>query len=211
MSETKRPSPLKRKYVIDLKFQSKFIINAVIPLMVFVLVLAFGFMYAVNSIAKEYQFENTAELIQKLSMTLGNDASSGAVFQKVKLYGVLALIALALVMALSLSILFVLFSHRIAGPIMRIERAFEEILHGDLTHRISLRHGDELKETADHLNTMLDGLQGRIKRIDQMARFMEENLAHMIIDAPPDKKEQLVKLDDLAKGVKEAISDFKLQ
>lgn len=211
MSETKRPSPLKRKYVIDFKFQSKFIINAVIPLMVFVLVLAFGFMYAVNSIAKEYQFENTAELIQKLSMTLGNDASSGAVFQKVKLYGVLALIALALVMALSLSILFVLFSHRIAGPIMRIERTFEEILHGDLTHRISLRHGDELKETADHMNTMLDGLQARIKRIDQMARFMEENLAHMIIEAPPDKKEQLVKLDDLAKGVKEAISDFKLQ
>ena len=92
MSETKRPSPLKRKYVIDFRFQSKFIFNAVIPLMVFVLVLAFGFMYAVNSIAKEYQFENTAELIQKLSMTLGTDASSGPVFQKVKLYGVLGLI-----------------------------------------------------------------------------------------------------------------------
>lgn len=210
MSETKRPSPLKRRYVIDIKFQSKFIINAVIPLMLFVLVLAFGFMYAVNSIAKEYQFENTAELIQKLSMTLGNDATSGIVFQKMKLYGLLTLAALAIVMAISLSILFVLFSHRIAGPIMRIERAFEEILHGDLTHRIQLRHGDELKDTADHLNSMLDGLQGRIKRIDQMARFMEENIAQMIQDAPPEKKEALVKLDDLAKGVKEAISDFKL-
>ncbi|MBL8033714.1 MAG: methyl-accepting chemotaxis protein [Leptospiraceae bacterium] len=211
MSEHKRPSPLKRKYLIDFKFQSKFIINAVIPLMLFVLVLAFGFMYAVNSIAKEYQFENTAELIQKLSMTLGNDATSGVVFQKVKLYGVLTLVALAVVMALSLTILFLLFSHRIAGPVLRIERTLEEILHGDLTHRISLRHGDELKETADHLNTMLDGLQARVKRIDQMARFMHESLEQMIKEAPPEKKEQLLKLDDLARGVKEAISDFKLQ
>jgi hypothetical protein len=82
MTEAKRPSPLKRKYVIDLKFQGKFIVTAVVPLMVFVLVLAFGFMYAVNSIAREYQFENTAELIQKLSTTLGNDATSGLVFRR---------------------------------------------------------------------------------------------------------------------------------
>lgn len=211
MSEAKRPSPLKRKYVIDFKFQSKFIFNAVIPLMLFVLVLAFGFMFAVNSIAKEYQFENTAELIQKLSMTLGQDASSGAVFQKVKLYGVLGLVALAVVMALSLTILFVLFSHKIAGPILRIERTFEDALAGDLTRRITLRQGDELKETADQLNSMLDGLQSRIKRIDQMSRFMHESLEKMIQEAPPEKKEQLLKLDDLAKGVKESISDFKLQ
>jgi methyl-accepting chemotaxis protein len=211
MSEAKRPSPLKRKYVIDFKFQSKFIVNAVIPLMLFVLVLAFGFMFAVNSIAKEYQFENTAELIQKLSMTLGQDASSGAVFQKVKLYGILGLVALAVVMALSLTILFVLFSHKIAGPILRIERTFEDALAGDLTRRITLRQGDELKETADQLNLMLDGLQSRIRRIDQMSRFMHESLEKMIQEAPPEKKEQLLKLDDLAKGVKESISDFKLQ
>jgi methyl-accepting chemotaxis protein len=211
MSEAKRPSPLKRKYVIDFKFQSKFIIKAVIPLMIFVLILAFGFLYAVNSIAKEYQFENTAELIQKLSTNLGNDATSGAVFQKVKLYGILALIALAGVMALSLTILFVLFSHKIAGPILRIERTFEDALAGDLTQRIKLRTGDELKDTADQLNLMLDGLQARIKRIDQMARFMHESLEKMLIDAPADKKEQLLRLDDLAKGVKDAIADFKLQ
>jgi len=211
MTEAKRPSPLKRKYVIDLKFQGKFIVTAVVPLMVFVLVLAFGFMYAVNSIAREYQFENTAELIQKLSTTLGNDATSGLVFQKVKLYGVLALCALALVMALSLSILFVLFSHRIAGPVMRIQRTFEDALHGDLTQRIRLREKDELRETADQLNHMLDSLQSRIRRIDQMSRFMHDTLEAMLLEAPPEKKEQLLKLDDLARGVKEAIADFKLQ
>jgi methyl-accepting chemotaxis protein len=210
MSEPKRPSPLKRKYLIDFKFQCKFIFKAVLPLMIFVLVLAFGFMYAVNSIAREYQFESTAELIQKLSMTLGNDATSGVIFQKVKLYGILALVALAIVMTLSLTILFILFSHRIAGPVLRIERTFEDALQGDLTQRIKLRQGDELKETADQLNTMLDGLQARIKRIDQMSRFMQESLAEMLKDAPPDKKAQLLKLDDLAKGVRDSISDFKL-
>ncbi|MFZ5530828.1 MAG: hypothetical protein ACOY4U_07245, partial [Pseudomonadota bacterium] len=92
-----------------------------------------------------------------------------------------------------------------------IERTFEDALSGDLTRRIKLRESDELKDTADQLNTMLDGLLARIKRIDQMARFMHENLEQMIIDAPPERKEQLLKLDDLAKGVKDAIADFKLQ
>lgn len=211
MNEARRPSPLKRKYLIDVKFQSKFIFTAVIPLLIFVLVLAFGFLYAVNSIAREYQFENTAELIQKLSMTLGTDATSGVVFQTVKFWGLVALTGLALVMILSLSILFVLFSHRIAGPVMRIGRTFEDALRGDLTQRIRLRERDELKATADQLNQMLDALQGRIRRIDQMSRYMHETIEAMLEEAPPEKKEQLLKLDDLARGVREAISDFKLQ
>lgn len=211
MNESRRPSPLKRKYLIDVKFQSKFIFTAVIPLLIFVLVLAFGFLYAVNSIAREYQFENTAELIQKLSMTLGTDATSGVVFRSVKFWGLVALAGLAMVMVLSLSILFMLFSHRIAGPVMRIGRTFEDALRGDLTQRIRLRERDELKSTADQLNQMLDALQGRIRRIDQMSRYMHETIETMLEEAPPEKKEQLLKLDDLARGVREAIADFKLQ
>lgn len=210
MAEFQRPSPLKRKYVIDMRFQSKFIFTAVVPLLIFVLVLAFGFLFAVNSIAKEYQFENTSELIQKLSMTLGNDATSGIIFHKVKMWGLIALACLALVMALSLTILFVLFSHRIAGPVLRISRTFEDALHGDLTQRIRLREKDELKETAEHLNQMLDALQGRIKRIEQMSRYMQETLEKMLEQAAPERKEELLKLNDLVRGVREAISDFKL-
>jgi hypothetical protein len=39
---------------------------------------------------------------------------------------------------------------------------------------------------------------------------MHETLEAMLEEAPPEKKEQLLKLDDLARGVREAISDFKL-
>ncbi|MBV6492394.1 MAG: hypothetical protein LDLANPLL_00387 [Turneriella sp.] len=211
MSELKRPSALKRQYVVDFKFQSKFILKAVLPLLLFVLILAFGFLFAVNSIAKEFQFENTAELIQKLSMSLGQDATSGVFFQKIKLYGLITLGVLALVMVFSLSILFILFSHKIAGPILRIERTFEEVLGGDLTHRIVLRQGDELKDTADHLNSMLDGLESRVKRIHQTARYMQESLVVMIADASVEKKEALIKLNEMAKGVEESIRDFKMR
>ena len=94
---------------------------------------------------------------------------------------------------------------------MRIQRTFEDALHGDLTQRIRLREKDELRETAEQLNHMLDSLQSRIRRIDQMSRFMHDTLEAMLLEAPPEKKEQLLKLDDLARGVKEAIADFKLQ
>ncbi|MCX7632634.1 MAG: methyl-accepting chemotaxis protein [Turneriella sp.] len=211
MSQESQPPLPRRKYLIDLRFQGKFIATAVLPLLLFVLVLAFAFLLAVNSIAREYQFENTAELIHKLSTTLGQDASSDPVFRQVKFWGLMTLAGLAVVVVISLTILFLFFSHRIAGPLLRIERTLEDALRGDLTQRIRLRAKDELHGTAQQINQMLDGLQAKIRRIDQMARNMHNTLEIMLEQTPAENKEQLLKLDDMARGVLDAISDFKLQ
>jgi len=55
-----------------------------------------------------------------------------------------------------------LFSHKIAGPVYRIERTIYEIANGNLTSRVKLRKGDELWDLADVLNTMLERLKGDI-------------------------------------------------
>ncbi|MFC1590500.1 HAMP domain-containing protein [Candidatus Omnitrophota bacterium] len=47
-------------------------------------------------------------------------------------------------------------SHRIAGPLFRIERSLGEIGKGDYTKRIVLRKKDELKSLAESINGLLE-------------------------------------------------------
>lgn len=65
------------------------------------------------------------------------------------------LIALPLVflvmLLLSLSI-----SHRIAGPIYRLEKELKEIVNGDYSRRIQFRSDDEFHEIAESINKVLD-------------------------------------------------------
>ena len=211
MSEAKRPSPLKRKYLVDSQFQAKFIFKAVIPLLLFVAILSGGFIYAINTISEKYRFSNTAELIQALSTSFGNDLSSNVIFNDVKSWGLVSLLLLAVILIITISILFVLFSNRIAGPILRIQRTFEDVLQGDLTQRIHLRENDELRETAEQINAMLDGLQARIRRIDQLGHYMHDQLAAMIQNSEGEKKAALEKIDDLARGVSDSIKEFKTE
>ena len=49
-------------------------------------------------------------------------------------------------------------SHKIAGPMYRIEMELERILNGDLSKRIILRKGDYMKEIADGINLLIDKL-----------------------------------------------------
>ncbi|MFH1726137.1 MAG: methyl-accepting chemotaxis protein [Elusimicrobiota bacterium] len=55
-------------------------------------------------------------------------------------------------------------SHRWAGPIYRFERSARAIATGDLTHRVSLRTGDELMELQDEINAMVASLQRMVQK-----------------------------------------------
>lgn len=61
-------------------------------------------------------------------------------------------------------------SHKIAGPVYRLEESAKIISSGDFSRRIKLRSGDELQELADAFNTMTDSLDkivGEDKRMMQ--------------------------------------------
>ena len=55
-------------------------------------------------------------------------------------------------------------SHRIAGPLQRIEKELNKITHShDFSHRIHLRKSDDVKPIADAINKLLDSLPGKAK------------------------------------------------
>jgi len=60
-------------------------------------------------------------------------------------------------------ILSIALTHYIAGPIYRFEKSFEALKSGDLTHRIHLRKGDELKFLGSSFNETMGSLQENIK------------------------------------------------
>lgn len=53
-------------------------------------------------------------------------------------------------------------SHKIAGPVYRIERYLTDMAAGKLTAHIKLRKGDELVSVADKINELTDSLRTTI-------------------------------------------------
>jgi methyl-accepting chemotaxis protein len=51
-------------------------------------------------------------------------------------------------------------SHRVAGPLYRVERVAEEISKGNLDVSVRFRKSDELRTLADSLNRMITGIKG---------------------------------------------------
>lgn len=49
-----------------------------------------------------------------------------------------------------------LYSHKLAGPIYRIEKSILQLLNGVQNFRVSLRKKDEFKKLADTMNRMVD-------------------------------------------------------
>lgn len=89
-------------------------------------------------------------------------------------------------------LVFIILSHRIAGPVYRLQKSVEDIRGGNLTHRIQLRRKDELGELAGELNRLCELLDGRVaemKREVQRAKGGET-------------AEALKRLEDLANGFK---------
>lgn len=100
------------------------------------------------------------------------------------------MVKLALYLGLMLMIsLYV--SHRFAGPIYRFEKSAQIVASGDLTHRVSLRTGDELLELQEEFNGMVASLQGLVQKDRNLAARISERLTAAIKKAPDDLGEEL--------------------
>jgi len=63
-----------------------------------------------------------------------------------------------------ISVLSVFVSHKIAGPVYRLERSAKILASGDLTHSVKLRHGDELRDLEEAFNSMSESLRAMVMK-----------------------------------------------
>jgi nitrogen fixation/metabolism regulation signal transduction histidine kinase len=64
-----------------------------------------------------------------------------------------------------LSLMTVFFSHKLAGPLYRLEKACHNVIEGDYTEKISLRKGDEMQNLANLFNEMIVVTNERIQNL----------------------------------------------
>lgn len=66
-------------------------------------------------------------------------------------------------------------SHKIAGPLYRFQKIFEELIQGNLSVRCQLRKFDEAKPVAYTLNHALESVDSQVARVKKIIRENEKN------------------------------------
>lgn len=115
------------------------------------------------------------------------------------------LMTLIVVLGISLvgMVVFILLSHRIAGPLYRFEKALEQLRDGDLTTTVRLRSTDQLFELQNSLNSFIETLAKRLSVIKTKLEETQE-LTHS-------KDADLVsKLNQKLSEIKDEINRFKI-
>ncbi|MEW6556499.1 MAG: methyl-accepting chemotaxis protein [Elusimicrobiota bacterium] len=166
--EEKKGGKFQRKQIlINKKFQFKFAAVILVTLFVMLGLVEWDIFYTMKTILPKVFFME--EIRQDLTA-----------FHL--LLAVKSLVFMVLVAFIS-----VYFSHRIAGPIYRLEKdLFRMIEESDLTRQFRLREKDELKELADALNTMTANLRTKLladeqfreetrAQIDEIQKILKEN------------------------------------
>ena len=114
--------------------------------------------------------------------------------------------------ALYLAIVFVvalIISNRLAGPIYRFERSAQEVGTGNLTHRVSLRTGDELLELQEEFNAMVSGLQSLVQKDRNLVKRLSARL-EALQKNPPDAGALREELKSLQAELDHLTSSFKV-
>ena len=67
-----------------------------------------------------------------------------------------------------------LYSHKVAGPIYRLEQSMELLLNGDMDFIITLRKNDEFKYLADKMNALIDYMRRNISEVRASNRIVQD-------------------------------------
>jgi methyl-accepting chemotaxis protein len=105
--------------------------------------------------------------------------------------------------AIAAMVIFILLSHRIAGPLYRFENVLNDINTGDLTKRVSLRRTDELIELKEALNVLMESFDQRLGRV----KTNLSELKDLLSKNDPANSEKIYKAIEL---LKKEIDHFKV-
>ncbi len=173
MPNIKQKKFVRRQYIVSPKFQLRYI--GVILLI----------MFATSALCSYVVYYNSLVL---LGEKLANVYPQGRLVAILKTVNVRVLGSIILVSPLVVFLGLVL-SHRIAGPISRMERFLSSVASGDLTGRLTLRPKDELIPLANGINTVVETIKGnviekrsRMKNVRQELDILKKELGDNAVD-----------------------------
>jgi sensor histidine kinase YesM len=157
----------RRRLIVEGNFQARFILR-------FILVIVGATLLATGAILGLFYFKYQhagadMENIVILVTPQGQTDVTG-LFQIVLIPLIAAnLLVLCIVVPFAL-----LYSHRIAGPIYRLEQSMEMLLNGEMDFVITLRKHDEFKYLADRMNALIDYMRRNIHEVRSSHRLVRD-------------------------------------
>ena len=166
----------RRNYYIDKKFQTYFILKFCVLVLVGSFISGF-IIYAMSKSTVTTTFVNSRLAIQSTA-----DYILPAVF-------LASLVVIAIIGIATIAVtLFT--SHKIAGPLYRMDKDLQEVMNGNLKLRFNLRIGDEIKPLAASLDLMTQTLRARIDEMKKCVGELESRALNTEL------KEKLAKLKE---------------
>jgi len=146
-----RTNYTRQHYFINKKFQFSFILKFCL-LVLLGAALSIGLIFFLSRDTLTSSFNDSKLVIE---------STASAMLPAVLMSNIIvfALVAIAVIVVT----LFI--SHKIAGPLYRLEQGFTAVIEGDLEHRIHFRKKDQVGVLADRFNEMTESIQRRLNEI----------------------------------------------
>jgi len=151
-----------------------------------------------------------------LGEKLANVYPQGRLISMVKLVNLQILFSLILVTPL-VALIGIFLSHRIAGPINRMEKFLANMAAGDITSRLVLRSKDEMIRLADGINLVVDSLRVKVGGERERLKRASMGLARLKTAADakpadiPSIKDSINKLEDEISNLNKELDKYKLE
>lgn len=108
-------------------------------------------------------------------------------------------------------------SHKVAGPVYRLEKIARKVAQGDLTYNVRLRKNDELKNVASAFNAVIENMQHLVIKDKKLISELSE-ITNRLYNDLKDKKisqdEALIlirRLNELVSELKNLILQYKIE
>ena len=168
----KKSQSYKRKVVlIDKEFQLRFIGRFILMVFVVTLLIAislYGYYY--------FKFKAGGISLSRFIIETGNfSTSSRGMYMTDRFELILIPMAITFLAFILLSFIFgIVYSHKLAGPIYRLEKSLIQIIEGERDFEVRLRKGDQFKKFEILLNKLLKKLGDETGEINQFSDEIKE-------------------------------------
>lgn len=184
---------MRKKLIVDKKFQVSFITVVLIALIIVVILISILMIYSTSQkitgsvYTKIVDLKNTKEIIIPVVLKIG-------------IFILLVVGGFSLYQLLK-------YTHRIVGPLVRFKRILKGMGDGDFSEQITFRGKDKLKDLGDILSQTIFKLNNRIKTLKKHFNVIEmlmEEKETMKID-----KKEMKRVKDSVQNIKSILNKFK--
>ncbi|MEQ1909518.1 MAG: prepilin-type N-terminal cleavage/methylation domain-containing protein [Vicinamibacterales bacterium] len=105
-------------------------------------------------------------------------------------------------------VIIVLTTHRVAGPLYRFRRVFDDVRRGELTVRVTTRSGDYLTQEAADLEAMISALRERISRAKRETTAAEDDATRLATQPSHSPASELRALTERIARIRRVLDEF---